>query len=263
MWIKQLRFRAQGAGFRRWGLFHLFHRRWGAWTTGRRPFARVAACRPAGHRRMNSGLWASGRSSLFRDDACTTRWLFHSSAEADDRPEAHRRDFNRRPGRVAHHAPMTYQSPGGAPRARDSPPPSVHSPLLCGARPPPRAARPPPRVARPPSVPSPAARDIRPRRMNSGLWACGRSSLCRDDAFTNRRLFHSSAEADDRPEAHRRDFNRRPRRPCNKKGGEQGSPPSTTSPILLALPRAHPAQSLRPRRILMLGRTWRRSTSAE
>src|SRR5579859_5696211 len=62
--------------------------------------------------------------------------------------------------------------------------------------------------------------------MNSGLWACGRSSLCRDDAFSTgtmplRRVHanHSSAEADDRPEAHRRDFNRRPggwrtTRPC-------------------------------------------------
>jgi len=50
---------------------------------------------------MNSGLWASGRSSLFRDDAFITgRYVDHSSAEADDRPQAQRRDFNRRPGRA-------------------------------------------------------------------------------------------------------------------------------------------------------------------
>src|SRR5579859_222417 len=46
----------------------------------------------------------------------------HSSAEADDRPEAHRRDFNRRPGRVANAVARSIVTP------RDTRPPPVLSP---------------------------------------------------------------------------------------------------------------------------------------
>src|SRR5579859_1665376 len=143
----------------------------------------------------------------------------HSSAEADDRPEARSPEFIRRgldvtrrrdgtrPGRSPRGVAMG-RAPAGRHTARGTP---AGGGSMMGAW-----------------------HATRGRRLKSRLWARCRRSLCRDDIFTTRRLSHSSTPIT-RPR--RRTTGRRPGAPNSFGGARYHATPRRDAPRPVATRR--------------------------